>query len=242
MEKVYEKIAAVMGELNRIPKGGFNRDQNYKYATAEDVKQQVRQAMAKHKLALTWELAEFDAIEIVSAKGTKGTKLRGRLIFTLGCGETGQSVSMSIWNEAIDWGDKAFNKLYTTAEKYFLINTFLVSTGDEDDTDAAGQVEIKESVKSAKAANPVVSPTVKPAATPQGQGPAGKKLAQDAVTTYWSTAKSMNIEQPVAAQILKNNGGNAVKALDELTGSTQPALIEAPVGQGPGAAYDEQPF
>lgn len=141
--KLYAKIAAVMGELQRIPKNGYNKEFRYQFATSEDIKDAARQAMAKHNLVLLMSLPEYDIIELTSKSGTIGTKLRGIVQYTLCCGDTGESVTIPMPNEAIDWQDKAFSKLYTIGLKYFLISQFQISTGDEiqDDPDANDKPE-----------------------------------------------------------------------------------------------------
>lgn len=141
---LFSKMAAVMGELTRIPKNGFNKDQNYQFATSEDIKQAVREAMANNKLCLFVDMPEYESSEIIARSGTKGTRIRGRMVFTICCGETGEEMERSLWGEATDYQDKAFNKLYTTLEKYFLISTFLISTGDDNDSDSSNVEQIAE--------------------------------------------------------------------------------------------------
>jgi hypothetical protein len=215
--KLYEKMAAVMGDLTRVPKAGVNQDQKYSYATSEDIKQVIRQAMAKHKLALLIEMPEYEATEITSQRGSRGTRIRGRLVFTIADGETGESVERSLWNEATDWQDKAFNKLYTTGEKYFLINTFLISTGDEDDADSGPGEEIKEASQPKQ---------VKPAKVQQPTLPGNGKKASDAMTEYWSSVKAYALTQDQGREILAQSGGDPVKALAALEGHSQPETTE----------------
>jgi hypothetical protein len=98
--------------------------------------------MAKHKLSLLIDMPDYEIIEIKSSKGTVGTRLRGNVKYTLCCGETGETVSGVMPNEAIDWDDKAFSKLYTLAQKNILISVFQISTGDETDPDSDGPHEV----------------------------------------------------------------------------------------------------
>jgi hypothetical protein len=172
--ELYKKISAVMGELQRIPKNGKNKEQNYAYATAEDIKNETRKAMAKYNLSLLVELPDYEIIEITSRSGTTGTKLRGNIHYTLCCGDTGEIVTMIMPNEAIDWQDKSFSKLYTVGLKYFLINTFQISTGDEDDTDGASGVELSDQKQAQKrqVQKPAPAPAPQPAAAPEPAKPA----------------------------------------------------------------------
>jgi hypothetical protein len=59
--------------------------------------------------------------------------------FTICCSETGATVTRQLVGESADQSkvsDKAFYKLYTTLTKYFLRTTFLISSGEEIDSDA----------------------------------------------------------------------------------------------------------
>lgn len=127
---LYAKMARVMGRVTRVKESGKHQ-QGWRYATSEDVKDVVRVAMAEEGLALFYNLDQFDEIE-----QDKGYRVRGCIEFTIACGETGETVTSKVWGEAVDYGDKALNKLYTTTEKYFLKTTFLISSGDEVDSDA----------------------------------------------------------------------------------------------------------
>jgi len=129
---LYKKMSLVMGELTRIKERGQHEKQRWTYATSEDVKDAVRQAMSKHGLALLFSLDEY--IDMPTDKSSQ-THIRAKLTFTIADGETGETESRSVWSEAIDYSDKAFNKIYTTAEKYFLKTIFLISSGDDVDAD-----------------------------------------------------------------------------------------------------------
>lgn len=133
--RLYAKVAAVMADVKRLEKRGTNAHFKYDFVTAEDVKDLIRPLLAKHQLAL------FPTIEGIEReprdKGQTLTRLA--VAFTLACGESGETVT-SLWHgEALDNQDKGINKALTAVLKYYLINTFQVSTGDEADPDA-GQV------------------------------------------------------------------------------------------------------
>jgi hypothetical protein len=124
-----------MAAINRLPKHGKHQEQKWTYTTSEDVKEAVRQAMSDEGLALMFSLDQYEVIR-GNDKNPRAYRVVGQVTFTIGDGETGQTVSRSIWGEAVDYSDKAFFKLYTTTLKYFLLTTFLISSGDELDADA----------------------------------------------------------------------------------------------------------
>lgn len=130
---LYGKMAKVMGRLTRIKESG-RHSQGWKYATSEDVKDAVRVAMSEEGLAL---LVNLESHEIINLD--KGVLIRGTMEFTICCSETGATVTRQLVGEAADQSkvsDKAFYKLYTTLTKYFLRTTFLISSGEELDSDS----------------------------------------------------------------------------------------------------------
>lgn len=130
---LYGKMAKVMGRLTRIKESG-RHSQGWKYATSEDVKDAVRVAMSEEGLALLVNLKSHEIINL-----DKGVLIRGTMEFTICCSETGATVTRQLVGEAADQSkvsDKAFYKLYTTLTKYFLRTTFLISSGEELDSDS----------------------------------------------------------------------------------------------------------
>lgn len=134
---LYGKMTKVMGALSRIKETG-KHSQGWKYVTSEDVKDAVRVAMAEAGLALLVSLKSHEIINL-----DKGVLIRGTMEFTICCSETGATVTRQLVGEAADQSkvsDKAFYKLYTTLTKYFLKTTFLISSGEELDSDSDAPV------------------------------------------------------------------------------------------------------
>jgi len=60
--------------------------------------------------------------------------------FTFVCADTGESKTLTWYGEANDGQDKGISKAATSAEKFFLLKTFICSTGDPtDDPDSDGR-------------------------------------------------------------------------------------------------------
>jgi len=77
--------------------------------------------------------------------------------FTFADGESGATRTCSWRAEAQDTQDKGISKSATSAVKYFLLKTFLISTGDEPDPDGSGdKKEPKKAKKDKKVTEPVV--------------------------------------------------------------------------------------
>ncbi len=126
---LYAKLARVMGKLERLPKNGWNEHFSYAFATDADVADAIRPLLADEGIAV-----------LVSSKEPKFEAQTTLLpvVIRLVDSETGQSETFEWTGQAMDRQDKGINKAATAAIKYWLLKTFLLSTGDPaDDADAA---------------------------------------------------------------------------------------------------------
>jgi len=136
--RLFSKMARVMGIINRVPKSGNNTFHRYRYATADDVADVIREAMAEVNLALIVQMGDIrqETVEYESSQKTsKSIRTTIQFTFTFACGDTGAVISSPWTAQVDDNSDKAINKCATAAEKYFLMKTFIVSAGDEPDAD-----------------------------------------------------------------------------------------------------------
>lgn len=130
---LYSKMAAVAGGLDSLPKDGYNKFHKYKYVTADTVSNAIRKLMAAQNLAFFVDMGNIE---------DRDGKYVIEFKFTFACGDTGATRS-SVWsgeaqntNSKGGIDDKALAKAATTAQKYFLMKTFNISTGDQEDTDS----------------------------------------------------------------------------------------------------------
>lgn len=142
---LFAKMATVMKTVTRVPKEGYNGFHKYKYATADDVADVIREAMGDANLALFVEMGEprQEVYEYESDGGKKKQTIRTTILFhfTFACGDTGATRTVPWTGQVDDNSDKAVNKCATLAEKYFLMKTFVVSAGDDPDGDGDKQRE-----------------------------------------------------------------------------------------------------
>lgn len=127
------RIAAVMGEVKRLEKTGFNSYFKYKFVTAEDVKDLIRPLLAKYGIAIFPAMGEVSQESRVNDRGKTKFYTRLKLTYTVVATDTGESRELPWESESQDDEDKGINKALTAALKNFLINLFQVSTGDEAD-------------------------------------------------------------------------------------------------------------
>lgn len=155
---LYTKMACVMGKLSRLPKNGLNQHFNYKYVTDADVVDAVRTAMSVEGLAL---FVSMDGVH------QEGKHTIANFTLTFADGESGATKSIHWVGEANDTQDKGVAKAATSAIKYALLKTFLISTGDEPDSDGDGPT--KEEVVSKKKPKKAIKPN-------QERGPKAVKV------------------------------------------------------------------
>ena len=139
---VYPKMAKVLAEIEYIPKRGYNKFHKYHYALAADVLDFMRKKFVEHGLVLIVS-CQHSEHETYAAK--EGTNILTNLLlkYVIADPETGDTIECPWTGDGMDKGDKGIWKAYTGAEKYFLMQTFLIPTGD----DPEGDKKVDEAVK-----------------------------------------------------------------------------------------------
>lgn len=135
--KLYSKVMACYEDTSWIAKSGVNTSQNYKFARAEDMYHAVRQAFAKHGLALRVIPQTLDRqwIERQNKDPLQFVVLEVHIqVIDVA---TGYRETTPWKGECIESGDKAFSKCLTAALKYFLRTQLMIPTGDDPDQTTA---------------------------------------------------------------------------------------------------------
>lgn len=122
------KLAEVMKEVERIPKRGYNDFHRYAYATEADIAEALRNELAKRNVVLIPAITG-ESRHPVGEKGSVLTVLEMEMEFL--DGDTGQSIRKPWRGYGTDKEDKGGYKAMTGGEKYFLLKTFLMPTGDD---------------------------------------------------------------------------------------------------------------
>lgn len=133
LPSLVRKLAAVMGEVERIPKSGRNDFHKYDYATEADIVAAVRKGLAErgvmivHKVdALTWRQSTKSSGEPASPIATV------HVTFSAIDGDSGETLVVAqTVGEGQDSGDKAVYKALTGALKYAILKLFLIPTGHD---------------------------------------------------------------------------------------------------------------
>lgn len=232
------KLAEVMGAVDRIPKNGKNEHFGYRFATEADVSDVVRGELAKrHVLAVPHvDNVQWGEVPRKSGGVEKLCTLKGHYEFI--DGETGEVLSMPLWGQGIDAGDKAIYKATTGAVKYALMKLFLISTGDDPEHEAKQPSQTSSSggrspVRSASRSTPAAhARSVPPAAPVAAQGHARADSRAAALP-----AASKGVE-PVPVVHFARPGEPGGPPAPRPSGPTVPAATSATVelpssGKGP---------
>jgi hypothetical protein len=178
---LYAKLARVMGKINRIAKSGYNEHFKYPFATDADIADAVRGALAEEKVAFLVNMLE---------PKREGNKVTVPFEFTFACGDTGATITKTWEGEAIDGQDKGISKAATSAEKYFLMKTFLISSGKpEDDADAGPAPESAAKKKNQQQRR--IDTTEKPAPNGRKQS-LRQQLVQTVKHPYYNSEEHLN--------------------------------------------------
>lgn len=133
-----KKKAQVVEKVQRIPKNGFNKFHQYEYSTESDIKEGIRSLLSEAGLTLDIQLKNDIKVE-VSTKQGKAWLHTVEMEFILTDNDTGYMDIKTSKGEATDNGDKGIYKAYAGCIKYYLMNNFLISTGETDNDPESGE-------------------------------------------------------------------------------------------------------
>jgi hypothetical protein len=126
-----KKIAQVIARVKRVPTNGRNNFQGYDYATEGDLVDEIRRHLSELNVCVFPSVESHQSEQI----GKAGFLSTVEMAMTLVDGDSGQSMTTRWIGQGQDKGDKGYYKAYTGAMKYFLMKTFLISTGDDPELD-----------------------------------------------------------------------------------------------------------
>lgn len=150
------KMAKVMTEVGRVAKNGRNDFHRYSYATEADIVEEIRGSLSANCIVF------FPSVKQVLREGElTHVEMEFRFID----GETGETLESTFWGCGQDKADKGLYKAYTGANKYVLLKTFLIPTGDEDDPEHDGKAhnppqQEKPKIEKLKLEKPPAEPSV----------------------------------------------------------------------------------
>ena len=137
---IYERISAGQADIAKagIAKGSINKEQRYKYRGIDEVYNALSPILAQHGIVMTPK--HFGA-EVTERKSRSGgvlnyVRLAAKIRFC--CGPLPDDrVTVHVYGEAMDSGDKASAKAMSMAIKNALLQVFLIPTEGDNDADAS---------------------------------------------------------------------------------------------------------
>ena len=168
------KLANIMGLLGSVQKLGVNTNQKYKFVRETDVVEALKPLLAEAHLFLHQTVTSCVMEPLYkTASGATMFLTTVHVDFQWFDGESGETLAVATFiGTGADTGDKGAYKAMTGAEKYFLMKTFLISTGD----DPEGDEKVDKAAESAGAASaPIIrkgAGTVAKGGKPDGTTPA----------------------------------------------------------------------
>ena len=133
---LYQKLAAITGEVAAIAKGGTNTEQKYQYIEYGAVAGELRGLFAKYGVIIVPSMqktSEQSREEITSKYGAKGVAVLIDFEYrVINADKPDDNFTVNWVGEAADYGDKATNKAATSALKYYLMRQFNISEKGED--------------------------------------------------------------------------------------------------------------
>ena len=136
-KNLFSKLAEVMGLMAHIEKGGWNANQKYKFVRESDVAEKASQLLAERNIFILQSCVDMKMEPLYEARSGSTMYLTTvKMGFQFIDGDSNEKTDIvHFYGTGADTGDKGAYKAMTGAEKYFLMKTFLISTGDDPEAD-----------------------------------------------------------------------------------------------------------
>jgi len=140
-QTVYQKIAAVQGELAKVGISKSRKNQTpgaqYNFRGIDEVYNTLAPMMAEHGLCILPRIVDHSLVE--RGKTHKGNAIYSAVVtaeFDFVSADDGSVHVVRTMGEAMDSSDKATNKAMSAAYKYAALMTFAIPTEGDNDADA----------------------------------------------------------------------------------------------------------
>lgn len=214
-----KKLAEVMRAVERVPKSGRNDFHKYDYATEADIAATVRAELATRHIMLIPSIIG-ESRHAVGDKGSVLTVLEMEMEFL--DGETLESIKKPWRGYGSDKDDKGGYKAMTGAEKYFLMKTFLIPTGD--DPEATTRDERSQKRQQDYATVKPTRETKKARQMPAAAAAEGAVFIERVIPKSKGNQEWSDIILSTGESVIAREHGSITLAM-ELAQSTDPVLI-----------------
>jgi hypothetical protein len=151
-ELIFEKITAIMADVEPIAKERKNTQQNYNFRGIDELMNAMSPVLAKHNVFPTCtQIIDIKDENVTSKQGAAGYRQVRRYTFRF-YAKDGSFVETTADGEAIDYGDKGSNKAQSVAYREAMFKMFVIPFQNDDIEDSDHDLK------------PAAKPTSKPAA------------------------------------------------------------------------------
>jgi len=137
--KLAARLIKILGDVQPVPKTGWNSEQNYDYVRSSDVSLATRSVFATHGVILLWEPVTIEWRPFKTASGKDSREATIWYSATFIDGETGEQYSIRWPGIAQDLQDKVLAKCATAALKTFLVTQFQIPDDGVDNDAGEGR-------------------------------------------------------------------------------------------------------
>lgn len=194
-----QKLAAIRREIHNVEKNGRNDFHRYDYVTASDMSGILGTALANANI-------------IVSRRNMKVTRIlenpypdkpeKAEVVVCIECeygfldGDSTEEIWEPSYGEGRDKGDKGGFKAHTGCLKYFLIQAFLLATGDDpEDSAKADEERAKTTIEPAnRGAQQGRQPPPEPKLTPKLDADPNRLCTESERKQLWARVREKGVE------------------------------------------------
>jgi hypothetical protein len=141
-----------MAAVERIPKNGRNEFHKYDYATEADIVAAIRGELASRGVMLIPSIVD-EQRHPVGEKGSVLTVLSMQMEFR--DADSNESIVKPWRGYGTDKEDKGGYKAMTGGEKYYMLKTFLIPTGDDPESDDTTHPQARANQRAAAERRPI---------------------------------------------------------------------------------------
>lgn len=218
-----QKLAAIMGEIESLPKDGRNEFHRYSYTSEAAIKHALHPLFVKHGILPQWETVSIEILQAKDKKDATQFLTTATIRYEFRCVETGEKISGTWAGQGMDPGDKGLYKAFTGAIKSCLMSQFLIPTGDDPEADSANDKRLE------RGATPPQRPPAQAGPAPECPGcgsrmklrPAGETKDGRAYGPFWACSKYPGCKETLKIQP-KADYSKALKRLDEILPEEEP--------------------
>jgi len=154
LKNLSTKMLAIMQSVGHISKQGVNQFHRYRYVTEADVAKAFSQALVQHGIFLFSSILERHCQRYQTRGGKEAFLVTVKLEVTFIDTDSGEHFSTIFYGDGSDSDDKAIYKAITGAQKYALMKTFLVASGDDPEKDEASHTTKAQATNASNTSQP----------------------------------------------------------------------------------------